>query len=194
MTTERMRAPVEPSMRERRRLIFETHATSSDNEAGLASGHYDVALSDAGRRQALELGRRYAADPPARILTSDLQRAWLTAEIAFGDAVPIVPDRRLRECDYGAFTRHPARELDPLRLQAVLVPFPNGQSYTDCLRQVGEVLEELRGDWPDGWVLMIGHRATHYALDVILRRQAIEDLIRAPFVWQPGWAYDLTER
>lgn len=178
----------------RRRLIFETHATSSDNEAGLASGHYDVELSATGRRQAMALGRRHAADPPARILTSDLQRAWATAEIAFGGAVPIVRDRRLRECDYGALTRRPARDLDPLRLQAARVPFPGGQSYTDCLRQVGEVLDELRGDWPEGWVLMIGHRATHYALDVILGGQALEDVIRAPFVWQPGWGYDLTDR
>lgn len=181
-------------MGERRRLIFETHATSFDNEAGLASGHHDVELSAAGRRQAMELGRRHTADPPARILTSDLQRAWATAEIAFGGTVPIVRDRRLRECDYGALTRHPARDLEPLRLKAVGAPFPGGQSYTDCLRQVREVLDELRDDWPGGWVLMIGHRATHYALDVILGGRDLEAVIQAPFAWQPGWAYDLTER
>ena len=35
-------------MAEKRRLVFETHATSLDNEAGLASGHADVELSPLG--------------------------------------------------------------------------------------------------------------------------------------------------
>ena len=45
------------------KIIFETHASSLDNEArqrgGVASGHYDVALSPAGEEQARELGRRH---------------------------------------------------------------------------------------------------------------------------------------
>ena len=38
-------------------LFYSPHATSVDNEAGLASGHADVPLSGLGRRQARELGR-----------------------------------------------------------------------------------------------------------------------------------------
>lgn len=177
-----------------KRLVFETHATSLDNEQGLASGHYDIDLSDAGRRQALELGRRYAHDRPSLVLTSDLQRAWKTAAIAFDESVSIVRDRRLRECDYGSFTRRPARELDPLRAHAIDTPFPGGQSYLDCVRQMEAVLDELCRRWPGGWVLVIGHRATHYALDVLISGHALDDLIRTPFRWQPGWEYDLTAR
>jgi len=133
-------------MRESRRLVFETHATSLDNEAGLASGHHDVALSPDGRRQAAELGRRHA---------------------------------------------HPARELDPLRLRAIHTPFPGGQSYGDCVQQVRGVLDELRRNWPGGWVLIVAHRATHDALDVLVHGHTLEDLIQAPFTWQAGWAYEL---
>jgi broad specificity phosphatase PhoE len=43
-----------------RTIWFETHATSLDNEAGLASGRFDADLSAAGVEQAVELGRRYA--------------------------------------------------------------------------------------------------------------------------------------
>jgi broad specificity phosphatase PhoE len=178
-------------MRESRRLVFETHATSLDNEAGLASGHHDVALSPDGRRQAAELGGRYAHDRPSLVLTSDLQRAWMTAEIAFGGSVPIVRDRRLRECDYGTLSRRPARELDPLRLRAIHTPFPGGQSYGDCVQQVRGVLDELRRNWPGGWVLIVAHRATHYALDVLVHGHTLEDLVQAPFTWQAGWAYEL---
>ena len=35
--------------------VFETHATSLDNDAGLASGWFDVALSVTGEAQAREL-------------------------------------------------------------------------------------------------------------------------------------------
>ena len=41
-------------------IIFEAHATSKDNEAGLASGWNDVELSELGDRQAREMGKRYA--------------------------------------------------------------------------------------------------------------------------------------
>jgi broad specificity phosphatase PhoE len=37
-------------------IIFETHSTSLDNEAGIASGHNDVDLSEVGLRQAKGLG------------------------------------------------------------------------------------------------------------------------------------------
>jgi bisphosphoglycerate-dependent phosphoglycerate mutase len=40
------------------KLVFETHATSVDNEAGLASGWFDAALSAKGEAQARSLGAR----------------------------------------------------------------------------------------------------------------------------------------
>ena len=90
-----------------RRLVFETHATSYDNEAGLASGHYDVDLSPTGEEQAAALGMRYAVDLPSVVVASDLRRSWRTAEIAFGTRVPVMRDARLRECDYGTLGAGP---------------------------------------------------------------------------------------
>jgi broad specificity phosphatase PhoE len=82
-------------------LVFETHATSFDNEAGLASGWFDVGVSATGEEQARSLGVRRRNDHLAAVFCSDLTRAVRTAEIAVGDrAVPIIPDPRLRECDY----------------------------------------------------------------------------------------------
>lgn len=65
-------------------LVFETHATSLDNEAGLASGWFDVPLSTTGEEQARMLGAR-RRDHLAVAFCSDLSRSFRTAEIAFGD-------------------------------------------------------------------------------------------------------------
>ncbi|NCO25008.1 hypothetical protein GW901_00575 [Candidatus Parcubacteria bacterium] len=35
-------------------IIFEAHGTTLDNEAHLASGHYDIVLSPLGEKQAKE--------------------------------------------------------------------------------------------------------------------------------------------
>ncbi len=43
-------------------IIFESHATTYDNEQRIASGHYDVDLSEAGVDQARELGIRRAGE------------------------------------------------------------------------------------------------------------------------------------
>jgi broad specificity phosphatase PhoE len=102
-------------------MLFETHATSLDNEAGLASGWFDVDLSTAGEVQARELGGRYQEPPPEIVYCSDQRRAWRTAEIAFGPAVPIERDARLRECDYGDLTRAPVTEIDARRASCLTI-------------------------------------------------------------------------
>lgn len=70
-------------------LLFETHSASVDNEGGLASGWFDVALSPAGEEQARMLGARRRDDDLAAVFCSDLTRAFRTAEIAFSDRAGI---------------------------------------------------------------------------------------------------------
>ena len=170
-------------------LIFETHATSLDNEAGLASGWFDADLSPRGEREALELGSRHATDGVSVAYVSDLWRAWKTAHIAFGDRLPIVRDLRLRECDYGRLTRRPLADIERLRAQSLTVPFPGGESYRDVVERVRGCLEELLAE-NDGAVLVVGHRATYYSLEHLLRGVSLADVVGAPWAWQPGWRYD----
>lgn len=101
----------------RLRLIFETHATSVDNEAGLASGWFDVALSTTGEEQARLLGVRRHDDHLTSVYCSDRTRSFHTAKIAFADRpFPIVRDARLRECNYGDLTRQPISEIEQRRV------------------------------------------------------------------------------
>jgi broad specificity phosphatase PhoE len=173
-------------------LIFETHATSLDNEAGLASGWFDVDLSPLGEQQARELGERRREDPPAAVYCSDLLRAHRTARIAFdGSGVAIVSDPRLRECDYGALTRHPVAEVEALRATHIRTPFPDGESYEGVTRRVEAWLRRAARAHHGATLLVVGHRATFYALEHLLNGRPLEEVMAAPWVWQPGWLYSL---
>ena len=168
-------------------IYFETHATSLDNEAGLASGHFDVELSALGEQQARELGERYAAIDLDRVLCSDLRRAWRTATIAFtGRAVEIVRDARLRECSYGEWDRAPHAQIEAERARRIDAPFPGGQSYAEVAGATRACLEDQRGA---ARLLIVGHRATWYALEHLLNGRALAKVIAAPWKWQPGWRY-----
>jgi broad specificity phosphatase PhoE len=174
------------------RLVFETHSTSFDNLEGLASGHYDVDLSPRGEQEAEALGARRAADRFDVIYVSDLRRSWRTAEIAFGrTGIPIVRDARLRECDYGSLTRSPSQEVAARRARAVLEPFPGGESYTQSTARVAEWLNEVTQQWSQ--LLVIGHRATHFAFDHLILGIPLAQAVGGDFVWQPGWTYDIPD-
>lgn len=174
------------------RIIFESHATTLDNRDGLASGWFDVELSELGREQAVDLGRRYANDAQiAVIFCSDLQRSFKTAEIAFGNKHPIIRDPRLRECDYGTMTRAPKTEVDAWKERALTTPFPGGESYIDATNRMQSFLSELNAKYADQTVMIIGHRATQYALEHLINDVPLPQAVLSPWHWQPGWKYEL---
>lgn len=172
-------------------IIFESHGTTHDNEAHLASGHYDVELSSLGEQQSRELGERYKDDHFDAIFCSDLQRSYKSAEIAFGNKSPIIKDARLRECDYGDLTRHPSDEVDPEKLKRIKEPFPNGESYEQTSERMKSFLQDLLRDYDGKRVMIIGHRATQYGLEHWIKGLPLEQVISAPWKWQPGWVYEL---
>jgi broad specificity phosphatase PhoE len=122
-------------------------------------GQLDVPLSDRGRRQAAELGRRLRRAGIAGLFASDLSRARETAEIA-GDALglPCTQLPELREVSLGEWEGLPVREvarqfpgeyrargLDMGRFRP-----PGGESFEDCSARVvpafHRILASTRGD------------------------------------------------
>jgi len=174
-------------------IIFEAHSTTLDNEAYLSSGQHDIELSALGEKQAKELGQRYENQEFEAIFCSDLQRSYKTAEIAFGTKFPIIQDKRLGECNYGDLTQHPSEEVDAVKVDHITKPFPNGESFEDCMKRMKSFLDELRQKYHDRGknVLIIGHRATQYGLEHLIKGKSLEELITTPFKWQPGWTYEL---
>lgn len=157
-------------------IWFELHAQTYHNAAGIASGHYDVALTDHGREHArLVLRSRYAGQYFDVVYTSDTQRAYDTACLVFvGRPIPILRDARLRECDYGNFEGRPRTEMELARAAAIRVPFPHGESYEQVAVRMRSFLEELAAEHDGQQVLLIGHSATLWMLEHWLRDRPLE--------------------
>jgi 2,3-bisphosphoglycerate-dependent phosphoglycerate mutase len=176
-------------------IVFETHAWSVDNEAGVATGWLPGRLSEYGKQQARELGARRRDDGISAVYTSDLARAVETAEIAFADTdLPIYRDARLRECNYGRMNGMPVSLLDAERVRRIDEPFPDGESYGQAVERVGGFLDELAATRDGERVLVIGHGATHFAFEHLVNGVPLEKLVAAPFDWQEGWVYCVTAR
>jgi broad specificity phosphatase PhoE len=173
-------------------IIFESHSTTVDNEAGLASGWVDCELSDLGRQQAAALGQRRQNQAIDAIFCSDLQRSFKTAEIAFaGRQIPIFRDKRLRECDYGEMTRGVGRAIESEKPNRINEPFPGGESYTQTSARMKLFLLDLAKNYQGKTILIVGHRATQYALEHLINHLDLKQAVTAPWQWQPGWNYQL---
>ena len=170
------------------KLIYETHATTVDNENGVATGWLPGELSARGRDEARELGRR-RGDVDV-VFSSDLRRAVQTVELA-GLAAPHFQDWRLRECDYGEFNGV-SRDLRTPPAQHVERLFPGGQSYNDVVELTRSFLADVKRWYDDQVVLVVAHSANQWALEHLLgSRKPMGELIVASFNWQPGWEYEL---
>ncbi len=175
-------------------LFYSPHMTSVDNEAGRASGHADVPLSALGRRQAQELGQHFAAEALDAIFYSDLQRASTTARLAFSDReLPLVPDARLREYDYGDLTQYPVARVEEEFPRRITEPFPNGESLLMVVQRVGAFLWDVLRGYDGKTIVVIGHRATRYGLEYWCGDASLEEIVRTPWEWReiPIWRYAL---
>jgi broad specificity phosphatase PhoE len=84
-------------------ILYETHAVSTDNEAGIASGWLPGELSPTGRQLATRRGERHRTRTIAAVFASDLARAVQTARIAASDE----PRNLLRTTGRGEAARMP---------------------------------------------------------------------------------------
>lgn len=173
-------------------IVFESHATTLDNETGLSSGWFDVELSELGKRQAQELGERRKDEHFDAIFCSDLKRSYHTADIAFKNRnFKIIKDNRLRECNYGDLTKHPEKEIKAIKGDCIIKPYPNGESYEQTSEKIKKFLQDLLANYDGKKVMIIGHRATQYGLEHWIKKMPLREAVIAPWHWQPGWKYHL---
>ena len=175
------------------KIFYSPHATSVDNETKRASGHADVPLSPAGLEQARELGQQYATETLDAVFSSDLQRATTTAQIAFaGRGIPLIPDARLREYDYGDLTQHPIAQVEVEFPRRVTEPFPHGESLLMVVQRVGSFLHDALREYDGKTIVVIGHRATKYGLTYWHSEASLEQIVNTQWEWRdiPIWYYE----
>ncbi len=174
------------------KITYFAHGTTTDNEKNIATGWLHGKLSKLGIEQAESLSRIVSNKHFDIVFSSDLRRALDTAKIVFGSRYQIIPDKRLRECNYGDFTGKPF-EFD-LR-EYIYKPFPQGESLKDVERRIADFLEFLKKNYNGKHVAVVAHQAPQLAIEVLVNgktwEQAIDEDWRKNNKWQPGWEYIL---
>ncbi|NRQ30440.1 MSMEG_4193 family putative phosphomutase [Nonomuraea sp. NN258] len=123
-------------------LLLARHGLTHLTGPVLAGRTPGVHLSEEGRAQAAALAARVAGVRLDAIVSSPLERCRETAQaVAEGRDLGVRADERFIECDYGAWTGRPLKELAEEPLWPVVqahpsaVTFPEGESLADMQRR-----------------------------------------------------------
>ena len=177
------------------KITYFVHGTTTDNEKEISSGWFDVGLSDLGLRQSIELKDKIKDKKFDIVFCSDLKRAVDSAKLTFDGVVPIIPDERLRECNYGKYNAQPSAIVEPMQENHIAEKFPEGESYEDVKTRIADFLEFLKKNYDGKSVAIVAHKAPQLALDVLLKNktweQAFTEDWRKTKSWKPGWEYDI---
>ncbi|MEK7353985.1 MAG: histidine phosphatase family protein [Chloroflexota bacterium] len=175
------------------KITYFVHASTTDGEKKISSGWHDVGLSDAGVEQAIALKEQIRDKKFDIVFCSDLKRAANSANLVFEGIAPIVPDKRLRECNYGKYNAQPSVIVEPMMENCITMKFPEGESCEDVKGRIAGFLVFLKKNYDGKSVAIVSHKAPQLALDVLVRgktwEQAFAEDWRKTKAWQPGWEY-----
>ena len=178
------------------KITYFVHGTTTDNEKEISSGWKDVELSELGIKQSVALKEQTKDQKFDVVFCSDLQRAHNSAKLAWDGVYPIIPDARLRECNYGNLNGASSAIVEPMQEEECITNrFPDGESYEDVKVRIGDFLEFLKKNYDGKSVAIVGHKATQLSLDVLLKgktwQQALAEDWRKTKSWKAGWEYEL---
>jgi broad specificity phosphatase PhoE len=173
-------------------IIYFVHGTTTDNEKGLSTGWLPGELSELGIKQSKELKKITENEKFDVVFCSDLKRAIDSANLSFAEKCQIIPDKRLREANYGDFNGRPESfKTNPKDF--INKPFPSGECYLDVQKRVKDFLVFLNKEFEGSHIAIVAHQAPQLALEVLCNKktweQAIETDWRTIGKWQAGWKY-----
>ena len=173
------------------RIVAVRHGETAWNRDTRIQGHQDIPLNDTGRWQAQRVADALADEGIEAIYSSDLLRAWQTAEaLAARLALPITADDRLRERCFGVFETLTYDAIDerwpePARRWRQREPAfaPDGGESLDGFSQrcVGAVIACAQAH-PGQTIAIVAHGGV---MDCLYRAATRLDL-QAPRSWHLG--------
>jgi broad specificity phosphatase PhoE len=115
------------------KAILVRHGETAYNAQGIFQGYGPIPLSPHGRQQAIAVAERLLALQPHVLYSSDIQRAWETAEIISKRLkLPVLPCEGLREWHVGIWEHRSVAEFEAhlQAIQAHVVTYipPEGES------------------------------------------------------------------
>ena len=140
------------------RVFLIRHGETEWSLSGQHTGVTDIPLTENGRSIARQLAPILARVTFARVLTSPLQRARQTCELAgFGDRAEI--DADLVEWNYGDYEGLTSNEIEEKEPGWILFTdgCPGGESPENVGRRVDSVLERVRAEGKDVALFAHGH-------------------------------------
>lgn len=146
-------------------FYFLRHGETDWNRRRVMQGHTDIALNDAGMRQAHDLAPAVAALPIKTICASPLARARRTAELVNVNAAPIVTIDALKECGFGIYEgQDSGGDWRAAWMSGGAIE--GGEKRADFIARVhGALAEALSHPGP---VLIAAHGGTFWALEALL--------------------------
>lgn len=176
------------------------HGVTRSNLEGRHLGQREEDLTEEGRQQARNLAELLRNEPLDVIYTSPLRRARDTAsEIAvYHPGKGPLSDPRLNELHMGIFDGllpsearrdseedYAAREANKFGYR-----IPGGESYRMLIERVAPFVRDMREEYRDGNVCIVGHQGLNRALLAVLFGNAIEEPERKiPYLEIPHDAY-----
>jgi probable phosphoglycerate mutase len=139
-------------------IILARHGETAWSLSGQHTGRTDLPLTERGERDARALGERLRESSFSTVLTSPLQRAFRTCELAgFGPRAEI--DSELVEWDYGEYEGRRTAEIQAERpdWQLFRDGCPGGESPDQIGARADRVLDRIRAVKGDVLVFSSGH-------------------------------------
>ena len=155
------------------RIILVRHGQTIWNLELKYQGHADIELSSAGVEQASQVADRLARISPAAVYSSDLSRAFQTAEIIaakYGLPVNKMPD--LREINFGEWegknyesinSQWPAL-MGKLFTHPDEIEIPGGETFQSLQSRTMKAVDQLAGRHAEETVLVVSHGAAIRAI------------------------------
>jgi alpha-ribazole phosphatase len=142
------------------------HGQTDWNVEGRYNGQEDTPLNETGIRQAQEAAARLAGETFAAVYSSDLQRAYRTAQIITTRlGLPIQVDTRLREIHQGEFQGLLVSEIAE-RFAVVMQQWhaspatahaPGGETVVQVSARVAAAADDIARAHPGERVLVVSH-------------------------------------
>ncbi|MEG3070641.1 MAG: alpha-ribazole phosphatase [Candidatus Syntrophopropionicum ammoniitolerans] len=149
------------------RIYVIRHGETAWNVVSKLQGHTNVPLSDNGRSQARLLGKRLAGLEFENLYSSDLVRAYETAQIIsqYHHNLEIKTLPALREINFGrweGFSIKEIAELYPEKIKQwwktpLQTRLPDGESLGDLVQRVAAVVKNIVESHTGGNILLVTH-------------------------------------